>query len=75
MPAEGPVQVPRFLQRYGEMRPLAAHGHPSGGGNTMFWTQLVHHQARLDERVLGRRIIEWALVLAAAAVLVAASLQ
>ena len=41
----------------------------------MFWPQLVYHQARLHERVLGQWLIEWALVLAAAAALVAASLQ
>ena len=41
----------------------------------MLWSQLVHHQAHLDEQVLGRRILEWALVLTAVVVLVAASLQ
>jgi hypothetical protein len=41
----------------------------------MFWPQLVHYQTRLHERVLGQRLIEWALVLAAVAALVAASLQ
>jgi hypothetical protein len=41
----------------------------------MFSPQFAYHQARLHERVLGQRLIEWALVLVAAVVLVAASLQ